>query len=501
MSQLALNGSALGTSLQQLLMCKEIVPGASPSYQTAKTIYSYHPLGKKMADSPISMAMSQKREIAVPGSPEERVIAEFQKHWKALGCDKHIFNTMRLSRIYGIASCTLVIPGVDAGQPVDYKKLPDVPRISFNVLDPLNTAGSLVLNQDPNSPDFQKAQAISVQGTLYHRSRSVSILNEDPLYIEYTASAFGFVGRSVYQRALFPLKSFVQTMVADDMVSLKAGLLIAMMKGAGAIIDRIMQAVAGVKRALLQEAQTNNVLSIEIDEKIETLNMQNVNNAMQISRKDILENCATAADMPAIILNAETFAEGFGEGTEDAKYVASYIDGVREQMQPLYDFFDPIVMHRAWSPGFYKTIQRDFPDDFGNVDYEVAFTEWKNNFTALWPSLLTEPESEKIKVDDVRLRAIIAFVEVILPAVDPENKATLLRWAADNLNENQMLFQTPLVLDWEALASYQPETALKEPEEARPFAATDSQPARLRLALDDLSASVSRLPARRVASR
>ncbi|WP_245168482.1 hypothetical protein [Enterobacter roggenkampii] len=39
---------------------------------------------------------------------------------------------------------------------------------------------------------------------------------------------------------------------------------------------------------------------------------------------------AAAADMPAIILNSETFAQGFGEGTEDARAVAVYIDNIRE---------------------------------------------------------------------------------------------------------------------------------------------------------------------------
>jgi len=65
--------------------------------------------------------------------------------------------------------------------------------------------------------------------------------------------------------------------------------------------------------------------------------------------------------MPAKILLQETFAEGFGEGTEDAKYVARFIDGIREEMAPLYNFFDMIVQRRAWTPDFYKLIQEDFP--------------------------------------------------------------------------------------------------------------------------------------------
>jgi hypothetical protein len=502
MATLNVGGSALGTRLQSLLLCEDLAPGSDPSYQLCKTIYSYHPLGKKMADTPIAMAMSQQRELAVPDGPEDRVRDEFVKHWKLLGVDKHIFNTMRLSRIYGIASVTILADDVEAERPVEYERLPKM-RLSFNVLDPLNTAGSLVLDQDPNSPDFQKAQAITVQGKRYHRSRSCTVLNEDPLYIEYTVSAFGFVGRSVYQRALFPLKSFVQTMITDDMVSRKAGLLIAFMKGAGSIVDRIMANVAGLKRALLQSGATNNVLSMDVDEKVDSLNLQNIDGASKQARMNILENIASSADMPAKLLNAETFAEGFGEGSEDAKHVASYIDGVRLQMQPLYDFFDPIVMHRAWTPAFYKTVQRDFPE-YNDVDFAEAFQRWKNSFSAIWPSLLTEPDSEKIKVDDVKLKAVIALLEVLAPMVDPRSKAELLKWAADNINENEMMFQAPLVLDYEAIAEWGEEQSQKAPggEDDEEGGDKDdvklgrADSARVDRALGALSAAVARLPER-----
>src|SRR6185503_5172640 len=135
--------------------------------------------------------------------------------------------------------------------------------------------GSLVLNQDPNSPDFQKHAAIAVAGQPYHRSRSVTLMNEKPIYISYTTSGFGFVGRSVYQRALFPLKSFIQTMITDDMVTRKAGLLVAKMKQPGSIADNLMAKALGIKRNLLKEASMNNVINIGPDDAIETLDMQN----------------------------------------------------------------------------------------------------------------------------------------------------------------------------------------------------------------------------------
>lgn len=456
MSLLGENQSGLGSSLQDILMAPDIVPGEEPGYQTCKTLYAQHPLGAKMAESPISLAQSQQREITIPNSPEDRVRAAFLAEWENIGADGHIFNTMRLARAYGIATIGLLAEGVPADRPIDYRRLPDL-TIGFNSWDPLNTAGSLVLNQDPNAINFQKTQSVAVQGTAYHRSRTVIMMNESPLYINYTVSAFGFVGRSVYQRSLYPLKSFVQSMITDDMVTKKSGLLIAKLKQAGSVINNLMASVTGQKRTMLKEGATNNVLSISAsdNEDITTLNMQNLEGPAAMARKNILENIAVSADMPAMLLNQETFAEGFADGTEDAKAVARYVDRVRVQMTPLYRFFDKIVMYRAWSPAFYKIIQGEFPE-YKNVPYTKAFFDWCNSFAAQWPSLLTEPDSEKVKVDDVKLKAAIAIVEVLLPACDPENKAGVVAWLADNLNDMKFLFTNPLVLDYQAIAEFVP---------------------------------------------
>ena len=464
---LDITGSNLGTSLTQLLMSDEIVPGSDVSYELCKQIYLYHPLGKKMAEKPISIAMSQKRNISVPNSPEDIIKEAFDREWQAIGADKHIFNVMRTSRIYGIASVAYGADGIQSDKPIDPKELAGM-DLFFNILDPLNTAGSLVLSQNPNSADFQKHAAISIAGQAYHRSRSCTMMNEEPIYIHYTSSAFGFVGRSVYQRALFPLKSFIQSMITDDMVTRKAGVLIAKIKPAGSIIDKTMAAMTGLKRNILKDAETNNVISIGQDDSIEAINMQNTDTAMTVARKNLLENIASAADMPAQMLNNETFAEGFGEGQEDAKSVVQYIDYIRTEMQPLYEYFDKIVQARAWNTEFYKTIQAQFPE-YKKIPYTKAFFDWKNSFAAKWPSLLIEPESELIKVEDVRLKAIIAMIEVLLPTLDPDNKSRMVEWAATNFNEQKLLFKQPLLLDYEALAEYEPPDPMQEQEAPKPF--------------------------------
>ncbi|KGC14621.1 hypothetical protein DM48_362 [Burkholderia gladioli] len=64
MAEITISGSTLSSSLMDLLGADDIVPGSEPSYQLCKTIYVSHPLGGKIVDQPIKLAMSQKR-----GSP------------------------------------------------------------------------------------------------------------------------------------------------------------------------------------------------------------------------------------------------------------------------------------------------------------------------------------------------------------------------------------------------------------------------------------------------
>jgi hypothetical protein len=451
-----LSDTPLGTPLMQILMADNIELGSSASYELCKLIYSYHPLGAKLVDVPVELAQSQGRTINIPGSPEDRVRKAFTDEWQRLDCDRIIANVVRLARIYGIASLAVMIPGEDPTKPLDYATLANK-KMTFNVFDPLNTAGSLVLNQNPNDPAFLKPITIRVQGQPYHFTRTSIYQNEDPIYLDYTTSAWGYVGRSVYQRALYPLKSFLQSMITDDLVTKKAGVIIAKLKAPGSIINNVMQQIAGIKRSMLKEAIVGNVMNISTEESIESLNLQNVDNSSKTARKNILENIAAAAGMPAKLVNSETLAVAFAEGEEDAKAIARFIDKLRVSMQPLYTYFTRIVQYRAWNIEFYTAVQNDFPDDFGKKTYNQAFTEWTNHFIAIWPSLLTEPDSEKIKVANVKLRSIVSMLELLLPISDPDNKENIFEWATDNFNDLKTLFPSPLVLDYAKIAKFKPD--------------------------------------------
>lgn len=445
--------AAKGRASQLLaLLNDDVKPGSDLDYQTAKIIYTSHVLGRKMAESPITMAQSQEREIAVQDAPDE-VAEEFKRTWSAMQCTPFIHDVCRIARIYGIGAIVIGSEKVPANQEFDMAKFAEL-SVYFNVLDPLNTAGSLVLNQTPTAPDFNKPVRVATQGMEFHPSRFQVVMNERPIYLAWTDSAYGFSGRSVYQRALYPLKSYLQSMISDDMVQTKLGVFVAKVEQPGSIIDNIMASISAIKRAFVKEAKTGNVLQIGPNDAIETLDMQNVDGAGTYSRTNILKNIATAADMPAKLLENETLVGGFGEGTEDAKNIAAYIESIRQWMHPVYAWFDNFVQYRAWTPDFFKRMQRDHQDIYGGMSYEEAFSFWRSKFSAIWPSLLREPASETIKVSQTKFEAIISLLQTLLGKCGPENDAILIESALENLSEHKDLFPQAFSLDPDELRSW-----------------------------------------------
>ena len=473
-TQAAIASSAgLSSGLTDLLMAQGIVPGTMPGYQLCKTIFESHPLGAILTDAPVRRAQGLPREINIPALAEQRLVEQYERTWNTIGVvggTELLHNLFSLSRMYGIASLAVGEVGKPTSEPLDMNGIAEA-DLFFNILDPLNTAGSLVLDLDPNSPSFLKPRgAVSVNGQAWHPSRLFVKMNEQPLYIAYTVSAFGFVGRSVYQRALYPLKSFVQSMVTDQMVTQKAGLLVYKAKSPGSFIDNIIQSAFGQKRAAIKSGVTNQVLSIEVEEAIETLNMQNLDKAAEFARTNIIKNIASAAGMPASIILQEAMVSGLADGTEDANKEIAYLDHLREEMNPAYAFLDAICRRKAFTPAFYATLQSDYPD-YGEGGFDRSLHDWIRTFKAKWPNLKLEPDSEKVKVEDTQFKAVIALLEVALPEVDPKTKAKLLTWAAENANGREHLFAGMLDFDEDDLVAYfdQNQGPDIEPAEPKPF--------------------------------
>lgn len=435
------------------LLGEDIKPGDEIGYETAKQIFEYHPLGGKLAEQPITMAMGQEREYSIPGGPEEDLIKRFKEAREEIAADQSIHMTATLSRVYGISSLVVGSEGVPTNEPLTIEAIRSN-DIYFNAADPLNTAGSLVLNQDAGAADFLKPRSVSVGGKVYHKSRSVILMNEMPIFLSFQASAFGFSGRSVYQRCLYPLKSYLEYMIAIDMIAQKCGLLVAKTQQNTSAANELMARSMGMKRSDLKMGKTGNVLSIGQEDSIETLDLQNLHASLTAGLTENREAIAAGAGMPAQLVNQQTFATGFGEGTEDAKSIAGFIESIREWMKPLYDLTDKVAMARAWDEDFYKTIQTSYPELYANIPYERAYRDWCAAFTPTWPSLLREPESKKVDVDKVRFEAVMSAFGQLLPVVDPENKAKVITWFQDCLNNAPDLIPAELDLDMDALTDF-----------------------------------------------
>jgi len=470
MATVSISNTELPSPLMDFLQTEAIEPGSPAGYQTCKAIFEFHPLAAKIIEKPIVIALSKPRILAMDMQPKEMLIRAFQEEWDRLDATNIIRDVTFLKRVYGASA--VVYGGKLDGKPVptnveiDPWKLPYLEGIYFNKLDPLNLAGSTVTNQNPNAPDFQQPlEYITAAGQPYHPSRSKIVYNNTPIYLSFQPSAFGFTGRSVFQRALYPLKSFVQSMVTDDLVTFKAGLLVVKQKQSGSIVNNVMQMAAGIKRSMLQQGTTGNVLSIDIDEDIEAIDLNNTDTAMTTARDNIIANIAAATETPAILLKDEAFTNAFAEGTEDSKAIAQYVTGLRNDMRTLFEFFDKIVMHRAWNKEFFEAVQNEYPDVYGGMTYENAFYKWKNAFRPTWEDLIEETPSEKVKTEEVKLKGITEILRTLLPVVNPENRARAIQWAQDNLSEMPEMFKSSMQLDIEEIMDYEPPTPLTAPTE------------------------------------
>ena len=443
-------GTSLGSSLDKLMAYD--APGCDLDHQMCKIIFTDHVLGEKIACEPIRQAMSQRREISIPDSPESIVKEAFEREWDALKIDDTIYNTCVLKRIYGVSAVAVGAIDVPTDEPLDMSRMSEY-KLYFNSLDPLNTAGSMVLNQDPNSPDFLKCTAITAAGQAYHFSRTCVMQNETPIYLSYTGSTFGYNGRSSYQRALFSLKSYVTCQLSANFLAEKSGVLVLKRKAPGSITDKVVGKATALLRNMLKLSKTNNVVGITPEDSAESLNLTNSDQALKAARDIIVEDIANATSMPASMFG-EVYAAGLANGTEDFKKDMQFINRIRLEMRPIYDFMDNIVQHRAWSPEFYQRVQRLFPAEYGQVSYTAAFASFKNSFTAKWPSMLMEDDEQKSKLEKVRLDAIISLIEKLMPSLDPDNSAVLIEWVQDNLNSLKTMFSDPLEINPDTLIAF-----------------------------------------------
>lgn len=446
------------SQLSRLL--EEVVPGDEPSYEMCKLLYTTHPIGTKIIEAPLQLVFSQQRTIS--GVPEA-VKKQFETAWLNASCDPVIKNTMRLSKMTGVATLAELSEGV------------------YNVFDSLNTAGSFAGNLEPLSPQFLKTPSVRVQDRVFGPGECIVLHNGPPVYLDYVASGYGYTGRSVYHAAIFDLQSYLDVMHANRLIAQKAGVLVAKIKTMGAAVTGVMQQLSGLKRNLLKEARTYSVLQVGSEDEVESLNLQHATESANGSKESILDSIASAVGMPAIILKSETLAQGLGgSGAEDSKVIANYVSEERTAIEPLYRFLVPRIQKLAWTPEFYASFQATDPE-YADIPFETAFYEWIESFIYAWPDFLREQKSEKAKAAEATMNLVEKTFNLLNGTVSPDDRRMLCQYVMDTVNADEMkeFLPVPLDLNLDGEFSMPAPTEIKETvsedEESSPVSASEAQ--------------------------
>lgn len=445
----------LNSQLAEFLMGEDIQPGSDTGYKMCKIIWEYHPLGGKMVEKPIEMAMFKPRIYNVSDDAEDRIVNAFIETWKRLGVTQKIKNLFFNARCFGAAAIGIGQDSVSSYKPLSKMGLQEE-DIFINIFDPLVAAGSMVSSQDPNARDFQEPNKyLDIQGKKWHPSRTVKVFTGSPIYLSFQPSSMGFTGRSVFQRCVYPLRSYINTMVTNDLVSEKAGVLVAKTAQNSSVVSGILGMANKAKRSMLKAVKSKGVINIGQNDSVESLNLQNIDGAMNSARNNIIADISAGSDVPAAILKDEAFANGFGEGKEDSKAVSQYIDSVRQSIDPVITFFEEIVQYIAWNEDFYNSLKNEYPDLY-TEDYYTTFFRWRASFDAKWPELQEESPEGRQDSESKLLEQTIRAYEALLPRLDPDNQATAAQWVSDVVNVLEAYEGSPLVLDIEKLKRYQP---------------------------------------------
>lgn len=454
------NGSY--SQLLELLENRNIRPGSKVSYELSKLLWIHHPLGGKLVEKPVSMALCKPRARNVKTDPEERVIKRFNEVWDKLNITEKIRDAFFTARCYGAAAIGVGDKTTESINALDKKQLKEE-DIFINIFDPLNAAGSMVTTQEPNSPYFQQANLyLDVSGQLWHPSRTIKIFNGSPIYLAYQDSSYGYTGRSVFLRSLYPLASYLKTMEANETIADKVALIIAKVASNSSVISGIMQKIGSIKRAFVKSGKNGNVLQITDKDSIESLDLKNVDGPLKLARDNIISDIASGSDIPAILIKEEAFAHGFGEGKEDSKAISQYIDGVRQAIEPVIDYFEDLVQYIAWNEDFFESIQQSYPEIF-TENYEKTFYTWKDEFSSSWQELIDESPNERRESDGVVIQNAVRLYAILSPRLDAENRAIAADWLASIANETETYKGNPLLLDIDRLAEFQPtQTEIEE---------------------------------------
>lgn len=247
------------------------------------------------------------------------------------------------------------------------------------------------------------------------------------------------------------LAAFLVSMEVDALVLKKSGVLVAKTKPVGAAANRMSMWWQRKKASDVKRSLNGNVLAIETDEDISTLNMANTADAMTTARNNVISNIATALDAPAVILQNDVLTNGFGEGKEDSKVIAQFVERYRNEIEHIFEFMIPRIQELAWTEEWYASFVMANPA-YASISFQSATNYWRNNFEYVWPNYLTEPDSEKRKGEKDTFDSYMALFEKLQAGMKNPEKRRALAQAMVDLTQSddlQTLLPVPIPIEFE----------------------------------------------------
>ena len=366
------------------------------SYQECKDIYTYWPLGKRIATALPNFAMSAERNVHFGELPP--IVNEvFKEACVSYKVDNIVKQTAVYARVFGMAALYVSHTKADAVKPLknsDYQN----GEVGFNVLDPLIVNG-IQISQNPLEYSYQRLENIKVNGVEVDGSRVVAVFNDLPFYLRWVPSTYNWGSPSVYQNMYGLIKSWNRCVVALERMATKAGSIIIKSRD-GAVISGLIAEAARKTLNLIRNMQNDGAALVEKDADVEFFNLTGVDVVDSIVTQMNQLILMALADTPSAILLDKDLAQGFGEGSEDMKALLMAVDTFRHQiLKPLYDFIDGVVLRVAFNDSKLTEILNEHKKDLNGIKdtatlRETIFKEYKFEWGNLYP------ETEATKLDN-----------------------------------------------------------------------------------------------------
>lgn len=388
------------------------------SYDECKDIYLHWPLGKRVVTSLTNFALSAKRDISFNDLPIQcvKLYEDTLDSFKVVQIVKQAGN---YARMYGMSAIFVAHKKVKPNKPLSYDDL-NPNDLSFNVLDPLNLAG-IQINQDPTSVAYQKVTKVIVNGQNVHPTRILILFNDIPLYLRWIPSTYSWGSPSVFENMKSLIKSWNRCVIALERMATKAGSIIVKHRDS-AVLNSITVRAAEATLDQIRNMQNDGIASLEKDASIELFNLTGcdvVDSIIEQMNKLIL---LALADTPSNILLDKNLAEGFAEGSEDAKVMTMAIDSFRERsLTPAYKFLDFYLLRTCFRQNTISQLKADFHNDLKTVDSSSLKEKILQGYSWEYGSLIPEKDSEKAQTLSTHLDTLGKLKEMGANLADIES--------------------------------------------------------------------------------